>query len=237
MGGHWPGCPEPKYLAEVAAHAATQERYQKRFDDSMIAHRWFAKHFGEIMNGRDFAVKCPMADEQLAATREQLAQARKDTERLDWLENNTEQIVAKIDWPHITDGTFREAIDAARAAGILTEEMNLWLDDVREPHLHGALGWVWAKTAQEAIEYLKTGRVKKASLDHDLSPDHYPWSEVPLEFCEGTGYDVVLFLEANPQYLPSEWTKVHSMNPVGRARMEMVLLRLYRKRNQNENAR
>ena len=35
-------------------------------DDAMIAHRWFAKHFGEIMNGRDFAVKCQIADQMIA---------------------------------------------------------------------------------------------------------------------------------------------------------------------------
>lgn len=57
--------------------------------------------------------------------------------------------------------------------------MNLWLDDVREPHKFGCLGWEWAKTAAEAIELLKTGKVEKASLDHDLAPDHYPWSGVP----------------------------------------------------------
>lgn len=105
--------------------------------------------------------------------------------------------------------------------------MKLWLDDVRAPHLHGALGWEWAKTAQEAIDYLSSGKVEIASLDHDLAPDHYPWSGVPLEQCSGTGYDVVVFLENNPEFLPPRGTRVHSMNPVGRARMEQVLARLY----------
>lgn len=40
--------------------------------DAMIAHRWFAGHFGEVMNGRDFAVKCQMADRQLEEARDAL---------------------------------------------------------------------------------------------------------------------------------------------------------------------
>jgi hypothetical protein len=35
----------------------------------MIAHGWFAKHFGHTMNGRDFKVKCEMADEQMNGLR------------------------------------------------------------------------------------------------------------------------------------------------------------------------
>lgn len=104
--------------------------------------------------------------------------------------------------------------------------MKLWLDDVREPHRFGALGWTWAKTAEEAIEYLKTGEVTEASLDHDLAPEHYPWSGLRIEDTQGSGYDVVCFLEANPQYMP-EKIKVHSMNPVGAARMCKVLTKLY----------
>lgn len=47
--------------------------------------------------------------------------------------------------------------------------MNLWLDDIRDPHDHGAIGYTWVKTAEEAIAALKTGRVRFATLDHDLS--------------------------------------------------------------------
>lgn len=50
-----------------------ETRYDAQNTDSMIAHRWFARHFGEIMNGRDFAVKCPMADTKLAAAAEDTA--------------------------------------------------------------------------------------------------------------------------------------------------------------------
>lgn len=37
----------------------------KQYEDSMIAHRWFSQQFGDGMNGRDFAVKCPMATEAM----------------------------------------------------------------------------------------------------------------------------------------------------------------------------
>lgn len=105
--------------------------------------------------------------------------------------------------------------------------MKLWLDDVREPWKHGCLGWIWAKTAEEAIALLKTGNVTVASLDHDLAPDHYPWSGVPIEEVTGTGYDVVRWLEQNPDYWPQDGVTCHSMNPVGRKRMNVVIERAY----------
>ena len=44
----------------------------------------------------------------------------------------------------------------------------------------------WAKTAEEAIDLLKTGKVEYASLDHDLG-------------FGGSGYDVVCWVEENDQ--------------------------------------
>ena len=48
------------------------------------------------------------------------------------------------------------------------QDIRLWLDDVRPmpPSFN-----YWAKTAKEAIEILKTGRVVEISLDHDLGQD------------------------------------------------------------------
>ncbi len=45
--------------------------------------------------------------------------------------------------------------------------MRIFLDDKREPHD----GWVWAKTAREAIKLLEDNQeeVKLISLDHDLN--------------------------------------------------------------------
>lgn len=53
--------------------------------------------------------------------------------------------------------------------------MKIYLDDVRDcPD-----GYILCRTAEEAIEYIKTGKVKFISFDHDLG-------EVPL-----SGYDIV----------------------------------------------
>jgi hypothetical protein len=51
----------------------------------------------------------------------------------------------------------------------------LWLDDERKPpsFSDSRIPWTWAKTADEAIEYLKTGEVTFTSLDHDLADEHY----------------------------------------------------------------
>lgn len=96
--------------------------------------------------------------------------------------------------------------------------MKLWLDDIRDPSYFGNLNWIWAKTADEAIELLKTGKVIEASLDHDLTIQQ----TLGRNDKEKTGYDVVLWMEENNVY-PPNGVKVHSMNPVGRERMEVVL--------------
>jgi len=103
--------------------------------------------------------------------------------------------------------------------------MKLWLDDVRVPGLHGALGFAWAKTADEAIEILKTGEVTFASLDHDLSVEATMgnWRN------ERTGYDVVCWMEQNGVW-PRDGVRVHSQNPVGRERMQVVIEKQYGRR-------
>lgn len=56
----------------------------------------------------------------------------------------------------------------------------LWVDDTRPLPSHYT---DWAKTAQEAIAILKTGKVVQISLDHDLGSGQM------------TGYDVAKFIE------------------------------------------
>lgn len=90
--------------------------------------------------------------------------------------------------------------------------MNLWLDDVRDPEDYGHPGWKWVKTAKECIEFLKKNKVQRISLDHDLGD----------EAVAGSGYDVAVWMEEN-SYWPDGGVQVHSMNPVGRARMEAAL--------------
>jgi hypothetical protein len=98
--------------------------------------------------------------------------------------------------------------------------MKLWLDDIRDPAHFGCVGWTWAKTADEAIAYLKTGEVTEASLDHDLSVEasigSADWRT------EVTGYDVVCWMEEHNVW-PRNGTRVHSMNPAGKARMEYAI--------------
>jgi hypothetical protein len=107
--------------------------------------------------------------------------------------------------------------------------MKLWLDDVREPHRFGCIGWTWAKTADEAIAHLSTGNVTQASLDHDLAWEYYPWNCVsPSEYKEKSGYAVVCWMEENNMW-PIDGVRVHSMNPVGKERMESVIAKHYSK--------
>lgn len=115
--------------------------------------------------------------------------------------------------------------------------MKLWLDYIRKPWEHGCIGWEWVKTAQEAIDLLKTGRVEVASLDHDLAMEHYPFACMengvicPPPAGYGTGFDVTLWLESNPQFWPPGGVTVHSFNPVGRERMQVIVDRHYKKSN------
>src|SRR5208337_4983799 len=97
-------------------------------------------------------------------------------------------------------------------------EMRLWLDDIREPWKHGFIGAVWAKNYLEAVECLATGQVTFASLDHDLGLDDM----IGQPKGEKTGYDVVCWMEENNIW-PQDGVAVHSMNPVGKARMQMVI--------------
>lgn len=39
-----------------------KELFDELYADAMIAHRWFEARYGEQMRGRNFAVKCSMAD-------------------------------------------------------------------------------------------------------------------------------------------------------------------------------
>lgn len=105
--------------------------------------------------------------------------------------------------------------------------MKLWLDDCRPPWKHGRVGWAWAQTADQAIELLKTGKVTKASLDHDLAIEHMPFAGVSeADYKEKTGYHVVCWMEENDVW-PPDGVIVHSMNPVGRTRMLQVIHRHY----------
>lgn len=95
--------------------------------------------------------------------------------------------------------------------------MKIYLDDVRqEPN-----GWIRCYWADEVVSILKKNmeQVKEISLDHDLGNDE-----------RSTGYDVLLWIEE--ELITKGWKgkfpkiKVHSMNPVGRDRMNKLIKRL-----------
>lgn len=90
--------------------------------------------------------------------------------------------------------------------------MKVFLDDIRMPPDNS---WVIARGYQDAIYYLKTGKVTTISLDHDLGEQH-------------TGYDVCLWIEEKVFkkrfYPPTIY--VHSANPVGRRRIEQSISKI-----------
>jgi hypothetical protein len=89
--------------------------------------------------------------------------------------------------------------------------MKIWLDDERPMPDYFE---VHAKTSQEAIELLKTGKVTSIGFDHDLGSDSH-----------GTGYDVAVYLEQAviKDEIPMPEVSVHTQNPVGRERICMAL--------------
>jgi hypothetical protein len=97
----------------------------------------------------------------------------------------------------------------------------LWLDDRRNPNEHGAIGALWAKTYEDAIQYLETGKITIASLDHDLTLSQ------TLGFTDGsyTGYDLLLWMQEHDVW--PEKVYVHSENKKGRRRMLDIIQKHY----------
>ena len=109
---------------------------------------------------------------------------------------------------------------------------NLWLDDMRP----APEGYIWAKTVDQAKAVLANASIVKCSLDHDLgvctecseglTPEEWlikhEYKSMPHCSHFGTGYDLVCWMEENDVW-SIEKPVVHSMNPVGRMRMQMVI--------------
>ena len=77
---------------------------------------------------------------------------------------------------------------------------------------------VIARTYEAGIAELKKERFDLLLLDHDLGEIHIEFGRVH----ENTGYDIMCFLEENPEYLPKRIECV-SNNPCGRRRIEQVI--------------
>ena len=74
-----------------------------------------------------------------------------------------------------------------------------------------------ARTYDEGILALQEGPWEILYLDHDFGdPDE-----------RKTGYGIMCWLEANPEYLPGR-IQIVSANPVGRKNIQVVIDRLYR---------
>jgi hypothetical protein len=104
----------------------------------------------------------------------------------------------------------------------------LWLDDIRDPKKFSKADWTWVKTAAEAIAFFRQhpGQVECASLDHDLTQEQMVlggYNALIHDDGVRSGYDVVCWLEQNPEYWPIEGVAVHSQNPAGADRMKKVI--------------
>lgn len=88
--------------------------------------------------------------------------------------------------------------------------MRLWLDDIRTPP---DSSWLWVKSAAAAIAVLKAGQITEVSLDHDLEAAHYEGY-----FGSGTGQSVADFIAG--MAAPPARITIHSLNPIGAARMK-----------------
>jgi hypothetical protein len=119
--------------------------------------------------------------------------------------------------------------------------MRLWLDDLREPWKFGFIGAEWVRNYDEAISRLSKGDVTFASLDHDIGacPEctknnlHIGDMKTPdttfFNTCSHAknGYDVVCWMKENNIW-PPDGVVVHSQNPAGKKRMQMVIDLHYR---------
>ena len=93
--------------------------------------------------------------------------------------------------------------------------MKLWLDDVRPAP---DATWTACKTAATALEYLKTGAVTVASLDHDLggAPSKlYNWLE--------PNGSMLAQQMVQDQAFPTDQLIIHSSNTRGAKIMEQIL--------------
>lgn len=93
--------------------------------------------------------------------------------------------------------------------------MKIYLDDTRP----APEGWHLVYTPEEAIAFLERGLVREISLDHDLGLDH-----------DRTGYAVLVWIEkqvySEPKFYPPI-IHLHTMNPIGRKRMEAALTQIH----------
>lgn len=98
-------------------------------------------------------------------------------------------------------------------------QMKVWLDDERKMPIDFDIR---CRTASEAIELLKTGKVTEISLDNDLGQSNY---QPPYE-----GKHVAKWIEEhafNGTLSPMKvW--IHTANPVAKAEMQCAIRNAYK---------
>jgi hypothetical protein len=91
--------------------------------------------------------------------------------------------------------------------------MRIYLDDLRT----APKGWIRVRTYEEAIRFLKTGKVEEISLDNDLGT-------------EKEGYDVAKWIERQvfeTHFRPPRiW--IHSANPAAKANIRAATAAIVR---------
>lgn len=104
-------------------------------------------------------------------------------------------------------------------------KMKIYLDDERK----APKGWIRVTHPQEVIERLEISsyspkeRVTEISLDHDLG--------IIEDGKEVTGYDVLLWLEANPEYAPPV-INIHSANISAWKKMQLAIQSIERRKRE-----
>lgn len=86
----------------------------------------------------------------------------------------------------------------------------LWLDDIRKP----PKGYLWVRTAKEAIQKLYDDDITFASLDHDLNPDQYnvfTRFNDDSDYKDDTGMSVLKWMRDNDKW-PKDGVEIHSSN-------------------------
>jgi hypothetical protein len=102
--------------------------------------------------------------------------------------------------------------------------MKLYVDDARE----APTGWTVARTFEEAMQRIASGKVTELSLDHDLG-------------AEGTetGYDILKMIERAMMqvgFVPPEKIKIHTANPAGYRNMKLALESIHKLRRAAEKS-
>lgn len=92
--------------------------------------------------------------------------------------------------------------------------MKIWLDDIRP----SPKGYMWCKSVNRVIWLIQTTieDIEVIDCDHDLGD---------YASDGGDGIKLLDWLAENELYYP---IKLHTMNPVGRANMKIIILRYWR---------